>query len=143
MIRTLKSGIAALAVAACVVGVAQAPADAVSATVIVKLGARAHLSATGKTASVKVTVTCKNALPAPIHVEVTQNRGSITVHGSGDSAGRYKCNGRSQSGVVKVTADPGSRFNNGGASATATVTVGDNGSGTASDSDNRNIQLTK
>jgi hypothetical protein len=140
MNRLLKSGMTALMATGLALGVMQAPSVALTTTpsVIVKLGARAHLSSTGKVASVKVTITCKNATPAPIHVDVTQDRGSVAVTGSGDSAGRYKCNGRSQRGVVKVTADPGSRFNPGGASADASVTV----SG-ATDTDSRNIQLTR
>jgi hypothetical protein len=136
MIRTLKAGSIALAAAALAAGVMQAPAQALTPSVILKLGARAPLNSTGKLAKVKVTITCKNASPAPIHVDVTQNRGSVTAHGAGDSAATYKCNGRSQHGVVPVKVDAGQHFHTGGANATANVTV----SG-ATDTDSRNIQL--
>jgi hypothetical protein len=141
MTRLLRSGAAALIAAALAVVVMQAPAHALTPTVIVKLGAKAHLSADGKTAQVKVTVTCNNALPGPIHVDVSQNRGSVTATGSGVSGTGYKCNGRSQRGVTTVKVTPGQHFHKGGASATASVTVGDSGNGTASGNDNRDIQL--
>jgi hypothetical protein len=140
MTRLLAIGAAALVVMGTGLGVLQAPAPAqttAAAAVVIKLGARAHLSADGKTAKVKVTITCKNATPAPISATVSQNRGSVTAQGSGKSGTSYRCNGRSQHGIVPVKADPGQHFHTGGAFATADVTV----SG-VSDHDERNIQLT-
>jgi hypothetical protein len=142
MNRILRSGMTALIAAGLAVVVMQAPAHALTPTVIVKLGAKAHLSADGKTAQVKTTITCKNAAPGPIHVTVSQNRGSVTATGSGDSGTGYKCNGRSQRGVVTIKVTPGEHFHTGGASATAAVTVCDVTPVCATDSDNRNIQLT-
>lgn len=112
-------------------------------SVVLKLGARAPLNSTGKLIKVKVNITCNNAKPAPITASVSQNRGSVTAHGTGTSTANYKCNGRTQHGVVPVKADAGSRFHTGGASATADVTVnGVEGTTPASGHDARNIQLT-
>src|SRR5438874_1925088 len=125
MMRLLRIGTTALAVSAMGLGVLQAPTAAQTTptpTVVLKLGARDHLSADGKTVHIKVTITCKNATPAPITAEVTQNRGSVTAHGTGHSGTGYRCNGRSQRGVVPVKADPKQHFHTGGASATASVT---------------------
>jgi hypothetical protein len=138
MIRLLRIGIGAVAVLVTAFGVLEAPAPAqTSPSVVLKLGARAPLSPTGKTAKVKANITCNNASPAAISATVDQNRGSVTVHGSGTSGSNYKCNGRTQHVVVLVKATTGSRFHTGGASATADVTV----SG-VSGHDARNIQLT-
>ncbi|MBV9411247.1 MAG: hypothetical protein JO148_06610 [Acidimicrobiia bacterium] len=146
MNRLLRIGIAALAVpaTALVLSPASAPAQtSPQPSVVLKLGARAPLSSTGKLIKVKVNITCNNAKPAPIHATVSQNRGSVTAHGSGQSTASYKCNGRTQTGVVPVTADAGSRFHTGGASATADVTItGVDGTTTVSGHDDRNIQLT-
>jgi hypothetical protein len=147
MTRLLRIGFAAFAVSALALVMSTAPAPAQTGpqpSVVLKLGARAPLDSTGKVAKVKVNITCNNAKPAAIHAEVTQNRGSVTVHGSGHSSANYKCNGRTQHGVVPVKADPGTRFHTGGASARANVTVGslDGTSPPASGNDTRNVQLT-
>jgi len=146
MTRLQRIGIAALAVPAfaLVTSTASAPAQTPPPppSVVLKLGARAPLSSTGKLAKVKVNITCNNAKPAPIHAEVTQNRGSVTAHGSGASTANYKCNGRTQHGVVPVKPDPGLRFHTGGASATADVTITGLDGTTVSGHDSRNIQLT-
>ena len=134
MIRILRSAAVALVAVGLVLGVMQAPASAAT-TVIVKLGARARLAADGKTATVKTTITCKNATPAPIAVRVGQNRGTVTVAGTGQSKTNYRCNGLSQHVAVKVAVNRG-RFNPGGAHADAAVTV----SG-VSDTDSRDITL--
>ena len=144
--RLLRICFAALTVAglALVMSPTSAPAQTTPPppSVVLKLGARAPLSSTGKLAKVKVNITCNNAKPAPIHAEVTQNRGSVTAHGSGDSAATYKCNGRTQHGVVPVKVDPRARFHTGGASATAHVTITGLDGTTVSGNDARNIQLT-
>jgi len=145
MTRLLRIGFVALAVPALalVLSPASAPAQtAPSPSVVLKLGARAPLSSTGKLVKVKVNITCNNAHPAPIHAEVTQNRGSVTAHGSGASTANYKCNGRTQRGVVPVKADVGSRFHTGGASATADVIITGLDGTTVSGHDARNITLT-
>jgi hypothetical protein len=145
MTRLLRIGFGALAVPALalVMSPASAPAQTTpSPSVVLKLGARAPLSSTGKLVKVKVNITCNNAHPAPIHAEVTQNRGSVTAHGSGASTATYKCNGRTQRGVVPVKADAGSRFHTGGASATADVTITGLDGTTVSGHDARNITLT-
>jgi hypothetical protein len=147
MTRLLRIGIAALAVPATALVMSQAPAPAQTVrqpSVVLKLGARAPLNSTGKLAKVKVNVTCNNATPGPISATVSQNRGSVTVHGSGTApANAYKCNGRTHHVVVPVRANTGTRFHTGGASATADVTVtGLDGTTTDSGHDNRNITLT-
>jgi hypothetical protein len=145
MTRLLRIGVAALAVPAAALVVSQAPAPAQTApqpSVVLKLGARAHLSTDGKTAKVKVQITCKNAGPTPISVTVSQNRSTATASGTGESAATYKCNGRVQNGIVTVHPGTGEHFHTGGASASASVTLKDIGNGPASDTDSRNIQLT-
>ena len=145
MNRLLRIGICALAVPATALVVSSTPAPAQTTpqpSVVLKLGARAHLSADGKTAKVKVQITCKNAGPAPISVTVSQNRSNATASGTGQSAGAYRCNGRVQRGIVSVHPGTGQHFHTGGANASASVTLKDTGNGPASDSDSRNIQLT-
>ncbi len=144
MTRLLRIGLAALAVPATAALLLQAPAPAATTrqpSVVLKLSARAHLSADRKTANVKVTITCNNAKPAPITATVAQNRGSLTVHGHGASGAGYKCNGRSQTGVVPVKAGPGQHFQPGGASATADVTVTGSDGTPVSGHDARDIVL--
>src|SRR6266513_1672328 len=124
MIRLLRSGIGALAIGGLCTGVLSAPASAQPApSVVLKLGPKASLNSTGKLVRVRANITCNNAGPAPISASVTQNRGSVTVHGSGTSAATYKCNGRTQHVVVPVAAATGTRFHTGGANATADVTI--------------------
>src|SRR4051794_2999218 len=146
MTRLLRIGICALALPALAFVLAPTSAPAQTSPpppkVVLKLGARAPLNSTGKLIKVKVNITCNNAHPAPVHAEVTQNRGSVSAHGSGVSSANYKCNGRTQHGIVPVKADVGSRFHTGGASATANVTVeGLDGTSTSAN-DARNITLT-
>ena len=144
MIRLLRIGIAALAVPAMALVVLPATAPAATTpqpSVVVRLSARARLSADRKTANVKVAITCKNATPAPITATVSQNRSSLTVRGHGSSGAAYKCNGLTQFGVVPVKASGGQRFQPGGAFATADVTLmGSNGT-PVSGHDARNIVL--
>jgi hypothetical protein len=126
MTRLLRIGVAALAVPATALVLLQAPAPAATPappSVVVKLSARAQLSADRRTANVKVAITCKSATPAPITATVAQNRSSLTVRGHGSSGASYKCNGRTQFGVVPVKASGRQRFQPGGASATADVTL--------------------
>jgi hypothetical protein len=124
--------------------VLEAPAPAATARpgrVVVKLSSHAHLSADRKTATLKVTITCKNATPAPITGTITQNRGSVTVHGHGESGTGYKCNGVSHTGVIPVKAAAKQHFQTGGASATVNVTlIGADGT-PVSDSDTRDVVL--
>src|SRR5947209_16442829 len=98
MTRLLRIGIAALAIPATALAISQAPAPAQtpSPSVVLKLGPKAPLTSKGRTANVRVNITCNNASPAPISASVSQNRGSVTVQGSGMSAATYKCNGRTQ-----------------------------------------------
>ena len=109
---------------------------------VLKLGPNAPLSSTGKLVKVKVNITCNNAKPASIHAAVSQNRGSVQAHGSGNSAATYKCNGRTQHVVVPVKADAGNRFHTGGANATASVTLTGLDGNPVSGNDARNIRLT-
>jgi len=144
MNRLLRIGATAFAVPALVLVIAQAPAPAATPpqpSVVVKLSARAHLSADRKTAEVKVAITCKNAAPAPISATVSQNRSALTVRGHGSSSANYKCNGKTQFGVVPVKASGGQRFQPGGAFATANVTLMGSNSTPVSDHDARNIAL--
>jgi hypothetical protein len=145
MTRLLRIGIAALAVPATTLALLQAPAPAATNTlpgkVVVRLSSHAHLSADRKTATLKVTITCKNATPAPITGTITQNRGSLTVHGHGQSSAGYKCNGVSHAGVIPVKAAPGEHFQAGGASATVNVSLMGNDGNPATDSDTRDIVL--
>jgi len=146
MTRLQRIGVAALAVPALALvmspGSAPAQTGPPPPSVVLKLGAQAPLNSTGKLIKVKVKITCNNAKPAPIHAEVTQSRGSVQAHGAGDSSANYKCNGRTQFGVVPVKADTGNRFHTGGASATANVTLMGLDGTPASANDARNIQLT-
>src|SRR4051812_41446042 len=132
--RTLRSGAVALVATGLALSVMQAPASA-AASAIVRLPGRARLSSTGKTALVRVTITCKDATPAPITVDITQTRATTTVTGSGQSGIKYRCNGLAQHVPVAVTASSG-RFRPGGAHADADVTV----SG-ATDTASRDITL--
>ena len=109
---------------------------------VLKLGPNAPLSSTGKLVKVKANITCNNAKPASIHAAVSQNRGSVQAHGSGNSAATYKCNGRTQHVVVPVKADAGNRFHTGGANATASVTLTGLDGNPVSGNDARNIRLT-
>src|SRR3954463_257014 len=144
MTRLLRIGFGALAGPGTALAITSAPAPAATTpqpAVVVKVLARAQLSADRKTANVKVRITCKNATPAPITATVTQNRGSLTVHGRGHSSANYKCNGKSQTGVVPVKAGPKQHFEPGGASATADVTVTGSDGTPVSDHDARDIAL--
>src|SRR5437764_7990325 len=98
MTRLQRIGIAALAVPAFALATSTAPAQAQtpSPSVVLKLGPKARLTSKGRIANVRVNITCNNASPAQISATVTQNRGSVTVSGSGTSAVTYKCNGRTQ-----------------------------------------------
>ena len=139
MSRLLRMGIAALATAAVVAPFAGGgSAGAVGEpAIVIKLPRSADLSATGKVVRLRMKVTCSNLAPVPIDVRLTQTRSQVKVAGSGTSGTDYKCNGTTRTVPVFVSAQPGSRFNAGAASATAAAVCD---SGTCA-TDARNVQL--
>jgi len=141
MTRLLRMGIAALATAAVTVPLAaSSPASAVgTAAIVIKLPRSADLSTTGKVVRLRVKVTCSNMAPVPIDVRLTQTRSQVKVVGSGTSDTTYKCNGRTLSVPVFISAQPGSRFNVGAATATANAVCD---TGTCA-TDTRNVQLVR
>jgi hypothetical protein len=140
MTRLLRMGIAALATAAVTAPLASSPASAVgNPAIVIKLPRSADLSTTGKAVRLRVKVTCSNMAPVPIDVRLTQTRSQVKVTGSGTSGTTYKCNGRTLSVPVIVSAQAGSRFNLGAATATANAVCD---TGTCA-TDTRNVQLVR
>ena len=95
----------------------------------------------GKDIRVRVTVTCANAVAAPITVRIRQARNSRTIAGVGTSNQDYRCNGRSHVVPVLVHANRGF-FIPGPANASANVRVCSlSGSPCDNGSDSRAIDL--
>jgi hypothetical protein len=143
MRRLLLVGVVALGVTVAWAGVRPAPASArrrhrrPSHIVVLAVGDKATLSDDGLTVDVPVTITCRDATAAPIHVTLQQN----SVTGTGHSGTDYKCNRQAQRVIVPVSAGSTSPFRKGTAMASASVTVHTTTGGTASGSNSRSIQL--
>ncbi len=94
----------------------------------------------GKDIKVRVSVTCSNASPGAVTVNINQQRGSRTIHGTGTGKANYRCTGRTQHTSLLVHANRGF-FVPGAANATGDVQVCNANNTCANGHDARAIQL--
>jgi hypothetical protein len=145
MRRLLLVVAGALAVSVVWAGVQPRPASAAahrrhrhkkpSHIVVLAIGDRATLSDDGLSVDIPVTITCRDASPAPIHLTLQQN----AVTGAGHSGTDYKCNHQAQRVVVPVNAT--SPFKKGSAMASVSVTLHTSTGGSSSTSHSGSVQL--
>jgi hypothetical protein len=143
MRRLLLVGVVAFAVSVAWAGAQPSTASAAARRhrhkkphlVVVALGDRATLSDDGLSVDVPVTITCRDASPAPIHVTLQQNG----VTGAGHSDTDYKCNRQAQRVIVPVHAT--SPFKKGSAMASVSVALPTSTGGSASTSHSGSVQL--
>jgi hypothetical protein len=145
--RLLKAGACAgVALAVAVVGWTptssgggRAAAQTGPPSVILRLPAQGTGLNGGQTIRVRVSITCVNAIPAPITVRIRQPRGQRVIRGVGQSSA-YRCNGRTQTVPVLVNANRGF-FVPGAANASGNVRVCNDTANCVNGQDNRPINL--
>jgi hypothetical protein len=103
--------------------------------VVLAIGDKGTLSDDGMSVDVPVTITCRDASPAPIHLTLQQN----AVTGAGHSGTDYKCNHQAQRVIVPVSST--SPFRKGSAMASVSVTLHTTTGGSSSTSHSGSVQL--